>query len=146
MVGVDVDVEVEVEVEVGAKVKGVVRVGIGAKVKVVVMVMVRVYVKVNVKALYKMNLYPLIVKHHGHLGICADYFLDTGQYDAHILTKLIYDYGQDCILPSLSAERRYWSRPVSRSRSWAGPMSGSRLRSWSRSRSGLRFRSESRTK
>ena len=94
-----------------------------------------------------MNLYPLIVKHHGHLGICADYFLDTGQYDAHILTKLIYDYGQDCILPSLSAEQRYWSR--SGSWSWSRAMSmsyRSRSRSWSRSRSGLRFRSESRTK
>ena len=86
-----------------------------------------------------MNLYPLIVKYHGHLGICADYFLDIGQYDAHILTKLMYDYGQEVILPSVSAEKRYWSGSKSWSRSGVGASrSGSRSwlewgsRSWSR--------------
>ena len=91
-----------------------------------------------VKVFCKMNLYPLIVKHHGHLGICADYFLDTGQYNAHILTKLMYDYGQDFILPSLNAEQRYlgsWSRSGSRSRlgSWSWSRSWSRAGSMSRS-------------
>ena len=98
-----------------------------------------VEIKIDVKGFYNMNLYPLIVKHHGHLGICADYFLDTGQYDAHILTKLMYDYGQEVVLPSLNTEKRYWHGFMSRSRSRS--RLGSGLRSWSMSRSGSRSRS-----